>query len=170
MKLVLKAKQWALKYLNTALKGVVGNHEEKSLQKSQSRPSALLSGQGFFQVEKIGISPCPALPFDWQIWLWTSLVRALLQLLTVARSVRVSLDHDTPNNTLAIKFLHSAISRWIQSWGYEIINLEICFHPLTFKSHIHNCQKAQVEILLKTWANTFCCLMQPRSFTLEYLL
>lgn len=165
MKLVLKAKQWALKCLNPSLKGLVGNHEKKSLQKSQSRPSALLSGQEFFQVEKIGISPCPAPPLDRQIWLWTSLVRAPLQLFTEARSFRVSLDHDTPNNTPAIKFLHSAKSRWIQSWGYEIINLEICFHPLTFKSHIHNSQKAQVEILLKTWANTYCCLIQPRSFT-----
>lgn len=170
MKLVLKAKQWALKYLNQSLKGVVGNHEKKSLQKSQSRSSALLSGQEFFQAEKIGISPRPTPPLDWQIGLWTSLVRAPLQLFIEAGSFRVFLDHDTPNNTPAIKFLHSAKSRWIQNWGYEIINLEICFHPLTFKSRIHNGQKAQVEILLRTWANAFCCLMQPRSFTLEYLL
>jgi len=40
------------------------------------------------------------------------------------------------------------------SRGYQIINLEICFRPLTLKSHIPNCQKVQVEILLKTWANT----------------
>lgn len=126
--------------------------------------------QEFFEAEKTGTSQCPASPLDWQIWLWTSLVTGPLQLVIVARSFRVSLEHDTPNNPPAIKFLHSAKSRWIQSWGYEIINLKICFHPLTLKSHIHNCQKAQVEILLKTWTNTFCCLMQPRSFTLEYLL
>lgn len=44
----------------------------------------------------------------------------------------------------------------LMSRGYEIINLEICFHPLTLKSHIPNCQKVQVEILLKTQANTLC--------------